>query len=111
MSEPDPLHELERREGQLDAAEDHVQRHDGREVQKPSVVRLLKVVNGRGPDTDRRQEADRHSQHPSCALAHRWSSFLRPDGRITAEYCAETLLLFAQLLLQENRPAILIQEQ
>jgi hypothetical protein len=54
MPGPDPLHELERREGQIDAAEDHVQRHDGREVQKPGVVRLLKVVNGRDPDTDRR---------------------------------------------------------
>src|SRR5215207_1492092 len=49
MPGPDPLHELERSEGQIDAAEDHVQRHDGREVQKPGVVRLLKVVNGRGP--------------------------------------------------------------
>jgi hypothetical protein len=83
VARADAPHELERRESQIDAAENYVQCDDSREVQECGVIRLLEVVGSRSPDTNKRQEADRPSQYPSRAraLAYRGSSFPVPRRR------------------------------
>jgi len=45
------------RERQVDAAQDYVQRSDGRELQEAKNVWLLEVVRDGGPNAHERQEA------------------------------------------------------
>jgi hypothetical protein len=46
---PDAPYELERRQRQVDAVEDHVRRHYGRKPEEAGVVGFLQVVGGGGP--------------------------------------------------------------
>src|SRR5215207_3256418 len=67
---PDAFGELERRERQVDSAQDNVQCCSDRELEEAGVVRCLEVVGSGGPDACGRQEADRHKHGPSHAFSH-----------------------------------------
>src|SRR5215212_11225281 len=54
---PDSPDELKRCQRQVDVAQDHVQRHDGRVLEEAGVVRLVEVVGGRRRDAHERKES------------------------------------------------------
>jgi len=62
---PDPAHELQRREDQVDTAEDHMQSRDEREIQETRVAWLPEVVRGGRRDANERQGADRRCKGPT----------------------------------------------
>src|SRR5215208_6388888 len=65
----DPSDELEGGQRQVEPAQDHVHRHDGRVLQEAGVVGLLEVVCDRCPDADERQESDNYTQRPQHGLS------------------------------------------
>jgi hypothetical protein len=82
---PDSPDELKRCQRQVDVAQDHVQRHDGRVLEEAGVVRLVEVVGGRRRDAHERKEAHRRHQGPPHGLYHRSAPFLRSSSRAILE--------------------------